>query len=178
VRAVRRVTGAGVLLMTDYNQALTVPEAMRRESALDDEGVYWIEEPMRADDYAGHPRIAQEVRTRIQLGYLHDMANSVAAAASDYVMPDAVKVGGVSGWLRAAALARAAGLSMSCHLFPEVSAHLLAAISTAHLVEFVGWANPVLQQPVLVKDGHVVAPDRPDIGIAWDEDAVARYIVP
>jgi mandelate racemase len=77
--------------------------------------------------------------------------------------------------MRAAALAQAAGLEMSSHLFPEVSAHLLAVTPTAHWLEFVDWAAPVLARPIAPRDGFVAAPDVPGTGIDWDEDAVRRY---
>jgi mandelate racemase len=86
-------------------------------------------------------------------------------------MPDAQRIGGVTGWMRAAALAQAAGMEMSSHLFPEVSAHLLAATPTCHWLEFVDWAAPILAQPLQVKEGMV----QPSGTLIWDESAVARY---
>ena len=180
LRAVKKAIGPDIVLMVDFNQALTVAEAIRRGRLIDDEGgVYWIEEPIRADDFAGAARVAREVATPIQLGENfmgpEQMAQALAAGACDYVMPDAQRIGGVSGWLRAAALAQGAGAEMSSHLFPEVSCHLLAATPTCHWLEFVDWADPVLQQPCELKDGHVIIPSQPGSGIAWDEKAVARF---
>jgi mandelate racemase len=88
-------------------------------------------------------------------------------------MPDAQRIGGVTGWMRAAALAQAAGMEMSSHLFPEVSAHLLAATPTCHWLEFVDWAGPILQQPMRVKEGMVTAPEQ----LSWDEKAVQKYLI-
>jgi mandelate racemase len=180
LRAVKKAIGADITLMVDFNQALSVAEAIRRGRQIDDEGgVYWIEEPIRADDYAGSARVAREVATPIQIGENfmgpEQMAQALAAGACDYVMPDAERIGGVTGWMRAAALAQGAGTEMSSHLFPEVSCHLLAATPTCHWLEYVDWANPVLAEPVELKDGHVLIPARPGCGIAWDEKAVARY---
>jgi mandelate racemase len=103
------------------------------------------------------------------------MAQALAAGACDYVMPDAERIGGVTGWLRAAALAQGAGVEMSSHLFPEVSSHLLAVTPTCHWLEYVDWADAILAEPVRLADGHVVIADRPGTGIAWDESAVKRY---
>jgi len=180
LRTVKNTIGTDIVVMVDFNQALTVAEAIRRGRMIDDEGgVYWIEEPIRADDFAGAARITREIATPIQLGENfmgpEQMAQALAAGACDYVMPDAQRIGGVSGWLRAAALAQGAGAEMSSHLFPEVSCHLLAATPTCHWLEYVDWANPVLQQPVELKDGHVIIPSQPGSGISWDEKAVARY---
>jgi len=181
VRAVKASIGEDVALMSDYNQSLSVAEAGRRAAALEGEGLYWIEEPTRADDYSGHARLRRGAKTPIQIGENwwgpHDMAKSVGEGASDYAMADAMKIGGVTGWLRAAALAEAAGLPFSSHLFPEISAHLLAVAPTSHWLEYVDWANPILEEPLKVEDGYASAPDTPGIGISWDEEGVRRYLV-
>jgi mandelate racemase len=181
VRAVRRSVGEDVVLMSDYNQSLSVAEAQKRAKVLDGEGLYWIEEPTRADDYSGHAQIRREAETPIQVGENwwgpHDMAKSIETGASDYAMADAMKIGGVTGWLRAAAMAEAAGLPLSSHLFPEISAHLLAAAPTSHWLEHVDWATPILEEPLRVEDGHASVPDAPGIGISWDDEAVRRYSV-
>ena len=180
LRLVKRSIGPGVTLMVDFNQALSVAEALRRGRMIDEEGgVLWIEEPVRADDFAGNARIARELATPIQIGENfmgpEQMAQAIAAGACDYVMPDAERIGGVTGWIRAAALAQANGIEMSSHLFPEASAHLLAATPTAHWLEFVDWADPIVQTPLTVRDGAVTAPEKPGLGIDWNEEAVRRY---
>ena len=180
VRAVRRAIGDDIQLMSDYNQALSVPDAIKRIKALDDEGLYWIEEPTFADDYAGYAQIRSKAGTSIQMGENwwgpHEMASCVAANATDFGMPDAMKIGGVTGWLRAAAIAQSAGLPLSSHLFPEISAHLLAVSPTCHWLEYVDWASPILQEPMRIDSGHAIAPDVPGSGISWDEASVARYL--
>ena len=182
LRAVKKQIGPDIVLMVDFNQALSVAEAIKRGRMIDDEGgVYWIEEPIRADDFAGCHRVREEVRTPIQIGENfmgpEQMAQALAAGACDYVMPDVERIGGVTGWMRAAALAQAAGMEMSSHLFPEISAHLLAATPTCHWLEFVDWADAVLEQPAALKDGHVVVSDAPGTGVRWNEKAVEKYLV-
>lgn len=180
VRAVRNTLADDVVLMSDYNQALSVPEAIARAHALDGEELAWIEEPTRADDYAGYARIRSASRTPIQLGENfwgpHDMAKAITAGAGDFLMPDIDRIGGVSGWLRAAALAEPPGIPLSSHLYPEISAHVLAVTPTCHWLEYVDWAEPLLQQPVRIEDGHALPSADPGTGVAWDEDAVARYL--
>ncbi|MDP2249767.1 MAG: enolase C-terminal domain-like protein [Hydrogenophaga sp.] len=182
VRAVKAAIGDGVHLMSDYNQGLSVPEAVRRVRALADEGLYWIEEPCLAHDYAGHARVRDASSSPIQIGENWwgpgEMAASLAAGASDLGMPDAMKIGGVSGWLQAAALAESAGLPVSTHLFPEVSLQLMAATPTRHWLEYVDWASPILAQPMEIQGGMATALDTPGTGIDWDEAAVQRYRVP
>ena len=179
VKAVRAAIPADVQIMSDYNQALDPTEAIRRGHALDELGLTWIEEPVRADDHAGHARVAAALRTPVQIGENYwgarDMARAVAAHASDYVMPDLERIGGVSGWLRAAAIADAAALPMSTHLFPEISAHLMCVTPTAHWLEYVDWASPVLQIPLEIRNGCAVLRDVPGNGMVWDEAAVVRY---
>jgi len=179
VRNVKNRIGDDVLLMSDFNQSLTVREAILRGRALDDEGLYWIEEPVRHDDYTGCSRVAAKVNTPIQIGEnllsSFEMQKAIDANAANYYMPDVQRIGGVTGWLRAAALAHANGLQMSSHLFPEISSHLLAVTPTSHWLEYMDWGNAVLKQPIEVKDGHVLIPDVPGTGLDWDEDAVAHY---
>ena len=179
VRAVRRRIPGDILLMVDFNQALTVAEAIRRGRALDGEGIYWIEEPIRHDDYSGNAEVAAALATPVQIGENFSgpqaMAAALGANACDYVMPDLERIGGVSGWQQAAGLAAVTGIEMSSHLFPEISAHLLAATPTAHWLEYVDWANPVLREPIRIVDGAAVIADRPGSGLEWDEHAVARY---
>lgn len=179
VRAVRRAAGDDVAVMVDYNQSLTVPEALARTRRLDGEGLHWIEEPTLAEDFAGHARIAGEAATAIQMGEnwwgLADMAKAVALGASDYVMIDVMKIGGVTGWLKAAALAEAQGLPLSSHIFPEVSGHLMAITPTRHWLEQLDLAGAVLEEPARIKNGDFVFPPGPGTGIRWNEKAVARY---
>ena len=182
VKVVKKAIGPGIALMVDFNQALSVAEALKRGRMIDAEGgVEWIEEPIRADDFAGAVKLARELATPVQLGENfmgpEQMAQAIAAQACDFVMPDAERIGGVTGWMRAAALAQGAGLEMSSHLFPEVSCHLLAATPTCHWLEYVDWAEAILEEPLRLKDGHVAVPDAPGIGIKWNEQAVRKYLV-
>jgi mandelate racemase len=179
LHAVRKRIGNDVTIMVDYNQALSVAEAMERGHALDAEGVYWLEEPIRHDDYAGNAKLARTLKTPIQIGENFSestaMAAAIAAGACDYAMPDLERIGGVTGFQRAAALAASHGIEMSSHLFPEVSAHVLAATPTCHWLEWVDWAEKVLQDPLKIVDGHAVVPDRPGNGLAWSKKAVEKY---
>lgn len=181
VRAVKQAIPEEIMLMSDYNQLLMVGEAIYRIQQLDSEGLYWIEEPIRFDEYAGYAQIRNKTNTPIQLGEncwgTHDMARALATEAADFFMPDVVKIGGVTGWMRAIALAEPVGLPVSSHLFPEVSAHLLAVTPTRHYLEYVDWASPILQEPLQIEDGQAIIPHRAGNGMYWDEEAVAQYLV-
>jgi len=179
LHAVKKRLGSEIAVMVDYNQALSLAQALERGRALDQEGIYWLEEPIRHDDYAGNATLVRELKTPIQIGENFSessaMAVALAAGAADYVMPDLERIGGVTGWLRAAALAATHRIEMSSHLFPEVSAHLLAATPTAHFLEYMDWADKILAEPLEIVDGFAVVPQRPGNGLAWDAKAVKKY---
>jgi mandelate racemase len=181
VRAARGAIPDDVELMVDFNQCLSGDEAIRRGRALDGEGVCWIEEPVRADDFANCARVAADVATPVQIGEnfngVFEMQEAVRVNASDLVMPDVQRIGGVTGWLRAAAIAQVAGKPMSNHLFIEASAHLMAVTPTRHWIEYLDLAGSLLEQPVKVVDGAVQAPERSGLGLVWDADAVERHRV-
>jgi mandelate racemase len=181
LHAVRKRVGDAIAIMVDYNQALGLADAQARGRALDREGIYWLEEPIRHDDYAGYATLVRELNVPIQIGENFSLADGMAAAlaagAADYVMPDLERIGGVTGWLRASALAAAERIPMSSHLFPEVSVHLLAATPTCHYLEYVDWADKVVEQPLRIVDGHAIAPDRPGNGLSWDKQAIEKYRV-
>jgi mandelate racemase len=179
IAAVREAVGAETRLMVDFNQGLSLGDALVRCHALDDQGLYWFEEPTTYDNIPGCAQLARELKTPVQIGENfygpRQMYQAVLAGASDYVMPDLMRIGGVSGWLRAAAIAGAAGLPMSSHLYPEMSAHLMRVTDTAHWLEWQDWADPILAEPFEVRDGQILVPDRPGQGIEWDEKAVEKF---
>ncbi|WP_309625965.1 enolase C-terminal domain-like protein [Methylibium sp.] len=181
IAAVREAAGASVKLMCDFNQGLTLGDALRRCHALDDQGLEWFEEPIAYDNLPGYVQLARELKTPVQLGENFYgprlLYQAVIAGAGDCVMPDMMRIGGVSGWLRAAAITGAAGIPMSTHLYPEISAHLMRVTETAHWLEWQDWADPILREPFCVENGMLIVPDRPGQGIEWDEQAVAKYAV-
>jgi mandelate racemase len=178
VHAVCRRIGDDMALMVDYNQALSLADALERGRALDAESIYWIEEPIRHDDYAGCASLAKALTTPVQIGENFSlpiaMETALAAGAADYVMPDLERIGGVTGWRQAAVLAAEHRIKMSSHLFPEVSAHLLAATPTCHFLEYMDWADALVQEPLRIVDGHAIIPNRPGNGLVWDQAKVAR----
>ncbi|SUV89848.1 mandelate racemase / L-alanine-DL-glutamate epimerase [Bordetella holmesii] len=177
LRALRHAVGDEVAIMADYNQGLTVPEAARRLRALRDEGLCWIEEPTLQEDYLGHARLRGAVPVQMGENWfgVEEMQKALTAGACDYAMPDIMKIGGVTAWLRAAALAHAHGVPMSSHIFQEFSAHVLAVTPGAHYLERMDLAAPVLQQPLRFEEGQAIIGQAPGVGLQWDERAVSRY---
>jgi mandelate racemase len=180
LKSVREVIGPDVRLMIDYNQSLTVPEAIRRITRLEDEGIDldWVEEPVGAEDFVGHRAVRANVRTSIQTGenwwMPDDAARAIQADISDQVMIDIMKIGGVTGWQRAAPLAQAASLPISSHIFVEASAHVLSVTPNTYLLEYLDIAGAIQIDPPQVIDG-MLAPQGPGLGMTWDEAAIKRY---
>jgi mandelate racemase len=174
--AVRSAVGEDTHLMVDFNQGLNLGEALQRCHAIDDLGLDWIEEPLVYDHFDGYTQLAAELKTPIQIGENfygpRDLYRALQCKACDFVMPDFMRIGGVTGWLRAAAMAGTAGVPMSTHLYPEVGAHVMRVTETAHWLEWQDWADPILQKPYDIKDGRLHIPDVPGVGLEWNEDAV------
>ena len=181
IAAVREAAGSTVKLMCDFNQGLSLGDALVRCHALDEQGLYWFEEPTTYDNIPGYAQLARELTTPVQLGenfYGPRMLyQAVLARAGDYVMPDLMRIGGVTGWLRAGAITSAAGIPMSTHLYPEIAAHLMRVTDTAHWLEWQDWADPILSEPFQLKDGYLMVPDKPGQGIEWNEKAVAEFAI-
>ena len=177
--AVRKRLPDGVQVMVDYNQALSVVDALERGRALQSEGVTWLEEPIRHDDHRGNAEIAGALDLPLQIGENFNgpqaMQQALDAHACDLVMPDLGRIGGVSGWMQSAGVAAARGIPMSSHLMPEASAQVLAATPTCHWLEYVDWAGVLLNEPLRIKNGLAVPPGGPGTGLSWDDEAVERY---
>jgi mandelate racemase len=178
IRAIRSAAGPDMAIMVDYNQSLTIEQAIQRIARLEEENLAWVEEPTTAEDYAGHARIAAAARTPIQAGENwwgpREFEKAIAAKATDLLMPDVMKGYGVTGWMRIAKLAEQHALPASSHLWPEVSAHLLAATPTAQWLEYADWWNPIMAHPLELKDGMAVPSTRPGSGVEWNETAIAK----
>jgi mandelate racemase len=178
VRAIRAGVGEDVAIMVDYNQCLTPAEAVQRLLVLDELGLTWVEEPTLAHDYESHACIAREVKTPIQCGEnwwgAQDLRHALNVHASDYIMLDVMKIGGVTGWLRAASLAETHSLRVSNHLWPEISAQLLSLTPTAHWLEYADWWNMIVSEPLRIENGMAMPSDRAGTGIEWNEEAISR----
>jgi mandelate racemase len=178
VRDVRGIVGEDIRLMVDYNQSLSAPEAIRRLQALQRYDLAWVEEPVPAEDLIGHAAVRASGLAPVQTGenwwFAADMAKAIEAKACDHAMPDLMKIGGVTGWIKAAALAEAASLPVSSHIFIEASAHVMPVTPTALYLEYLDSAGAILKEPVPVIDGKVTARG-PGLGMDWDEAKVAQY---
>jgi mandelate racemase len=178
VEAVRGALPADVGIMVDYNQSLSRAEALQRGKALDDYNLLWIEELIQHDDYESYGAIARSLKTPIQLGENFNGPEAallaIRAFASDYIMPDVARIGGVTGWMHVAGIAAAAGTELSSHLMPEISAPLLCASPSGHWLEWVDWAEAILEEPMQLSNGMATPSSSPGIGLRWDESRISR----
>ncbi len=181
LRELRDSGGDELSLMCDFNQTLDFAHALTRLQSLEDLRLRWVEEPLLADDLDGLHRLVAANSIPIQAGESWwspaEAQRSISANASHLVMLDVARVGGVTGWIRAAAAARAAGLLVSSHTYPEFSVQLLASLSNADLLEWPGSAGPIIANPPRIDGSVTEVPAGPGAGIDWDEQAVARYLV-
>jgi len=178
VEAVRRALGPDIGIMVDYNQCLSPAEALQRGKALDDYNLLWIEEPICWEDYESYAALSRDLKTPVQFGENFNgppaVQRAVRASASDYIMPDVARIGGVTGWLQVAGIAAASGIEMSSHLMPEISAPLLCATPSAHWLEWVDWAEAFLEEPMQLSNGMAIPTSSPGIGLRWDEGRLGK----
>ena len=180
VAEVRRMIGSEVTLMVDYNQSLSPKEAIRRIQMIEPYDIHWVEEPVAAEDLQGHATVRQSVNVGIQTGenwwFPRDAERAMSAHACDMMMPDLMKIGGITGWLSVMGMASAASMPVSSHIFIEASSHVLPVTPTCHWLEFMDFGSMIMAEPYVINNGAVSAKG-PGLGMAWDESAVARYAV-
>lgn len=179
IAEVRTAVGENVQLMCDFNQGLALGDALLRLHGLDDQGLVWFEEPIAYDNYDGCAQLARELKTPLQIGENiygpREFYKAVKAGAADLYMPDLMRIGGVTGWMRSAAIAGAAGLPLSSHLYPAISAQLLRVSESADWLEWSDWAEPILAEPFRAEKGFVTVGNKPGHGLEWNEEAIKRY---
>ena len=183
VAAVREHLGADVPLMVDANQQWDRPAALRMGRALEEFDLVWIEEPLDAYDAVGHADLARALDTPIATGeMLSSVGEHIALiehGAADVIQPDAPRIGGITPFLRLAALADQAGLQLAPHFAMEIHLHLAATYPREPWVEHFEWLNPLFEERLETVDGRMVVPNRPGLGFtltdqarAWTTDSV------
>ncbi|QTG81498.1 L-talarate/galactarate dehydratase [Arthrobacter crystallopoietes] len=177
VTAVREHLGDDVPLMVDANQQWDRPTAMRFGRVLEQFNLVWIEEPLDAYDAEGHAQLANALDTSIATG---EMLSSVTEHISlidnrsvDIIQPDAPRIGGITPFLRLAALADQAGLQLAPHFAMEIHLHLAAAYPREPWVEHFEWLNPLFNERLETRDGRMIVPNRPGLGFTLSEQAHA-----
>ncbi|WP_309080875.1 mandelate racemase/muconate lactonizing enzyme family protein [Zhihengliuella sp.] len=183
VTAIREHLGDGVPLMVDANQQWDRATALRMGRRLEEFDLIWIEEPLDAYDAEGHAALAAALDTPIATGEMlasvAEHERLIAARACDVIQPDAPRVGGITQFLRLATLADHAGLDLAPHFAMEIHLHLAAAYPREPWVEHFDWLDPLFNERLETRDGRMLVPDRPGLGItlsdqarAWTTDSV------
>ena len=177
VEAVRKQLGDGVALMVDANQQWDRSTAQRMCRVFEDFELVWIEEPLDAYDHEGHAALAAAFDTPIATGEMltsaAEHADLIRHRAADYLMPDAPRVGGITPFLKIAAQAEAAGLMLGPHFAMELHVHLAAAYPTEPWVEHFDWLEPLFNERLDIRNGRMLVPTRPGLGLSLSEQARA-----
>lgn len=181
VAAVRAAVGPEIALMADANQGLDVPHAIRLGRGLEEFGLTWFEEPVPAYDLEGHARIAAALDTPIASGeteYAHPgFQDMLTRRAADILMPDLQRVGGISEFLKVAAMARGFGVPVSPHIFTEHSLALCGAVPNLEWSEHMPWFAPLFAEAMELEEGCLLIPERPGLGFTFDPEAVDRFAI-
>ena len=181
LEAVRRAVGPSFEIMTDCNQRFTVDEAIRRARCLTPIDIAWIEEPLTADDLAGHVRLSQSTTLPVAVGEslyspLH-FREYLQQGACSIVQVDVARIGGVTPWLKVAHLAECFNVPVCPHFLMELHVSLCAAVPNARWVEYIPQLDSLTTAPMRIEDGHAIPSDEPGLGIAWDFAAIGKQAV-
>lgn len=182
LNAVRTAIGDDFRLMVDANQAFHYHEALLRAHMLADVGVSWFEEPMPADDLTGHARLAEQSGVPIAVGESlyspGQFADYMQARACSIVQVDVGRVGGITPWLKVAHMAEAMNLAVCPHFLMELHVSLVCAIPNSWMLEYIPQLDAITETRLDIRAGLAHPPEIPGLGIGWDEDAIARQVVP
>ena len=178
-RAVREVVGDGVSIMVDANWAWSAPEAIRMGRMLEEEGAYWLEDPLATEDPAELASVAAALDIPLATGEnfhtKHEFRNLVERRSADVLIIDLQAVGGVGEWRKVAAIAQAWNIPVASHVFTDVSLHLCGATPNALVAEYMPWWDCIYADPPVVENGYVAVPDSPGLGVSLDEDVIVKY---
>ena len=176
--AVRTAVGDGFELMVDANQAFTVAEARRRAHAYAPLGLAWLEEPLPAEDLAGHVELAAMAAMPIAVGeslyHPSHFREYLERRACSIVQVDCARIGGITPWLKVAHLAETFNVAVCPHFLMELHVSLTAAVPNGAWVEYIPQLDSITTSRMTMADGFAVPPDAPGLGIDWDFAAIDR----
>jgi L-alanine-DL-glutamate epimerase-like enolase superfamily enzyme len=179
VRVVREAIGPDITLMCDINQRWRPEQAIDIGSRVEDIGLFWLEDVTRADDYAGLARVTAALKTPIAGGEyvwgITPFRHMIEARSVDIPMIDLARVGGVTPFMKVAGMAEAFNLPVVSHVMPEVLVHLIAACPNGLTVEYMPWTLALYEETPAVEKGEMVLPDKPGLGLKFDEKAIAAF---
>lgn len=179
IRRVREAIGPDIDLMCDINQRWDVRQAIAIGRRIEEYHLYWLEDVVAADDYAGLASVASALATPIAAGeYVYGKVpfrHMLEARSVDIVMIDLLRAGGITQWLKIAGMAEAYNLPVVNHLCPEISVHLVAAVPNGLTVEYMPWSLRLFREVPVPQNGELAVPERPGLGLEFDEAALRRY---
>jgi L-alanine-DL-glutamate epimerase-like enolase superfamily enzyme len=179
VRVLRESIGPDVDLMCDINQLWSVPHAIRVGGAIEEYGLFWLEDPVAHDDFAGLATVADNLKMPIAAGeYQYGIVpfrHMLEARSVDIVMIDLLRVGGVTQWMKVAGMAQAFNRPVVSHLIPEIHRHLMAAIPNALTVEYMPWTYRLWTEFPSVSAGSLPVPTTPGFGLEFNQETLSRY---
>ncbi len=178
-RIVRESVGPGIKLMADVNQLWRVEQAIDVGRRLEELQFFWLEDLTAHDDFAGLARISDALVTPLAGGeYLWGLApyrQMLEARSVDIVLVDPLRVGGITQWMKVAGMAEAFNMRIVNHCFPEFMVHLIAATPNAFTLEYALWSLPLFEEVPQLQNGEVIVPERPGLGLKFDEDFIRRH---
>jgi len=181
MRRVREAIGPDIKLMCDINQRWRPEQAIQIGSRVEEEGIglFWLEDVTTFDDYAGLARVTAALKTPIAGGeYVWGIVpfrHMIEARSVDVVMVDLARVGGVTQWMKVAGMAEAFNLPIVSHVMPEILLHMVAACPNGLTVEYMPWMLALYEETPEIKDGHLVLPQKPGLGLKFDEKAIKSF---
>jgi L-alanine-DL-glutamate epimerase-like enolase superfamily enzyme len=182
VRVMRESVGPDVDLMCDINQLWSVPHAIRVGSRIEDYDLYWLEDPVAHDDFAGLAAVADALVMPIAAGEYHygivPFRHLLEARSIDIVMIDLLRVGGITQWMKVAGMAQAFNRPVVSHLVPELHLHLIGAIPNGLTVEYMPWTHRLWAEfPTVSPDGYLEIPEKPGLGLEFNPETLRNYVV-
>ncbi len=181
IRVLRQGIGEDIDLMCDINQLWDVNQAIEIGRRVEEYHLFWLEDVVAHDDYQGLARVADALTTPVCAGEYHyglrPFRHMLEARSIDIVMIDLLRAGGVTQWMKIAAMAEAFNLPVVSHLIPEIHLHLIAAIPHGLTVEYMPWTLELFEETPAIEDGQIVVPQQPGLGLKFDAKAMKLYQV-
>jgi len=179
IAAVRKILGPHRTLMVDANERFTQAEAIRRARMWEEFNLFWFEEPLPAEDISGHTALKAHTSIPIALGESlftrHQFKDYLVSNGVSIMQPDACRCGGITEWLKIAALASCHNMQISPHFVMELHLPLVAAIPNGLFVEYIPSLDAVLTKPMLLEDGYYRPSEEPGLGISWDFEKLEGF---
>jgi L-alanine-DL-glutamate epimerase-like enolase superfamily enzyme len=181
MRTLREAVGDDIDIMCDINELWDVNQAITIGKRVEEYNLFWLEDVVAHDDYQGLARVADALNTPIAAGEyvygINPFRQLIENRSIDIIMIDLLRVGGITEWRKVAGMAEAFNLPVVSHLVPEIHIQLMAAIPNGLTVEYMPWTLQLFEETPKFVDGCLEVPDKPGLGLKFDEDIFKQYAV-